>query len=185
VFGDSNLIVQQVKGDSQYLDGVLNSCRDKCLDIIKLFDTFSIKHMHREENSRENQLAQQASGYIVSHGVFCVALVSLVEHRYALRSKGKPILEDSGLLRDNEKTVLGNANQLPDNEDRLPRKADLETEPSLGKEVPGPSYGCRLQEASEPISGEENNEKSVTKKSESGNIGTPIDEEKNGADEGI
>jgi hypothetical protein len=109
----------------------------------------------------------------------------LVEHRYALRSKGKPILEDSGLLRNNEKTVLRNANQLPDNEDRLPRKADLETEPSLGKEVPGPSYGCRLQEASEPISGEENNEKSVTKKSESGNIGTPIDEEKNGADEGI
>jgi hypothetical protein len=41
VFGDSNLIVQQIKGDSQCLDGVLNSYRDKCLDIIKLFDTFS------------------------------------------------------------------------------------------------------------------------------------------------
>jgi hypothetical protein len=45
VFGDSNLIVQQVRGDSQCLDGVLNSYQDECLDIIKLFDTFSIKHI--------------------------------------------------------------------------------------------------------------------------------------------
>jgi hypothetical protein len=51
VFGDSNLIVQQIRGDSQCLDGVLNSYRDKCLDIIKLFVTFSIKHIPREENS--------------------------------------------------------------------------------------------------------------------------------------
>jgi hypothetical protein len=48
VLGDSNLIVQQIKGDSQCLDGVLNS----------LFDTFSIKHIPREENSRANRLAQ-------------------------------------------------------------------------------------------------------------------------------
>jgi ribonuclease HI len=70
VFGDSNLIVQQIRGDSQCLDRVLNSYRDKCLDIIKLFDTFSIKHIPREENSRANRLAHQASGYIVSQGDF-------------------------------------------------------------------------------------------------------------------
>jgi ribonuclease HI len=35
VFGDSNLFVQQIREDSQCLDGVLNSYRDKCLDIIK------------------------------------------------------------------------------------------------------------------------------------------------------
>jgi hypothetical protein len=92
MIGDPNLIVQQVKGDSQCLDGVLNSYRDKCLDIIKLFDTFSIKHIPQEENSRVNRLAQQALGYIVSQAVFWVASVSLVEHRYSLRSKGKPIL---------------------------------------------------------------------------------------------
>jgi hypothetical protein len=74
---------------------VLNSYWDKCLDIINLFDTFRIKHIPREENSRVNRLAQQASGYIVSQGVFWVASVSLVEHRYALRSKGKLTLEDS------------------------------------------------------------------------------------------
>jgi hypothetical protein len=41
--------------------------------------------------------------YIVRQGVFWVASVSSVEHRYALRSKGKPILEDSDRLRDKEK----------------------------------------------------------------------------------
>jgi ribonuclease HI len=58
VFGDSNLIMQQIRGGSQCLDGVLNSHWDKYLDIIKLFDTFSIKHIRREENSQANQLAQ-------------------------------------------------------------------------------------------------------------------------------
>jgi ribonuclease HI len=62
VFGDSNLIMQQIRGDSQCLDGVLNFYRDRFLDIIKLFDTFSINHIPREENSRANQLVQQASG---------------------------------------------------------------------------------------------------------------------------
>jgi hypothetical protein len=70
-----------------------------------------------------------------------------------------------------EKPVLGNANQLPGNVDQLSGKADPETEP-------GPSYGCGLQEELEPILGKENNEESVTKKSESGNVGSPIDEEK-------
>jgi ribonuclease HI len=95
VFGDSNLIVQEIRGDSQCLDGVLNSYRDRCLDIIKLFDMFSIKHIPQEENIQANQLAKQALAYVVSQGVFCVALVCLVEHMYVLRSKGKPVLENS------------------------------------------------------------------------------------------
>jgi hypothetical protein len=66
MFRDSKLIVQQIKGVSQCLDGVLNSYRDKSLDIIKLFYTFSIKHIPWEKNSQANRLAQQASGYIVS-----------------------------------------------------------------------------------------------------------------------
>jgi hypothetical protein len=50
------------------------------MDIIELFDTFSIKHIPQEENIRANQLAQQASDYVVSQGVFWVASFSLVEH---------------------------------------------------------------------------------------------------------
>jgi hypothetical protein len=72
---------------------VLNSYRDRCLDIIKLFDTFIIKHIPQKENSRTNRLAQQVSGYVVTQGVFWVTSVSLVENRYAIRSKGKPMLE--------------------------------------------------------------------------------------------
>jgi hypothetical protein len=139
VFGDSNLIMQQIRGDSQCLDRVLNSYWDKCLGIIKLFDTFSMKHIPREENSRVNQLAQQASGYVVSQGVFWVASVSLVDHRYALRSKGNLILEDSDRLRDTEKPISDNAKQLPGNTDRLLGKTDLEsgrTESELGKIEP-------------------------------------------------
>jgi hypothetical protein len=199
---------------------VLNSYRDKCLDFIKLFNTFSIKHIPREDNSRANRLAQQASSYIVSQGVFWVALVCLVEHRYALRSKGKPILEDSDRLRgkekpisgnakqlpgntdqlsgkiesgsgrteselrktklssSEEKPVLGNTNQLSGNVDRLSGKANLGTELGSGKAEPGPRYVCGLRKELEPILAKEGNEESVTKKGESGNVGSPIDEEK-------
>jgi hypothetical protein len=144
----------------------------------------------------------------------------LVEHRYALRSRGKLILEDLGWLRDKEKLilgkakwlpgntdwfsrklelesgrtkselgkaelssckeklVLGNTNQLPSNIDRLSGKADPETEPSSGKVELGPSYGYGLREEMEPILGKEDNEESVTKNSESANVGSPVDEEK-------
>jgi hypothetical protein len=183
-----------------------------------LFDTFSIKHIPREENSRANWLVQQDSGYVVSQGVFWVASVSLVEHKYALRSKGKSILEDSDRLRGKEKPipgnskrlpgnpdrllgkiepqsgrtelepgktrpgsgkekpVQGNTNQLPGNVDRLSGKADPGAKSILDKAEPGPSYGCGLWEELEPISGREDNEESVTKKCESGNVGSSIDE---------
>jgi hypothetical protein len=105
---------------------VLDSYRDRCLDIIKLFNTFSIKHIPREENGRANRSAQQASGYIVSQGVFWVASVSLVEHRYALRSKGKWVLENSDRLQDEVKLILDNTNCLPG-----------KTEPKSGRIEPG------------------------------------------------
>jgi hypothetical protein len=44
-----------------------------------------------------------------------------------------------------------------------------------GKAEPGPSYRCGLREGLEPISGIEDNEESVTKKSESRNVGSPVD----------
>jgi ribonuclease HI len=119
VFGDYNLIVQQIRDGSQCLDGVLNSYWNKCLGIIKLFDLFGIKHTPQEENVRANQLAQQALGHVVSQGVFWVASISLVEHKYALRSKGKLILEDLDQLWDKEKMILGNTKRLPGNTDRL------------------------------------------------------------------
>jgi hypothetical protein len=159
-------------------------------------------------------------GYIVSQGVFWVASVSLVENQYALRSKGKPILQDSDRLRDKEKPipgnekqlpgnmdrllgktesesgrteselgkmglssskeklVLGNANQLSGDVDRLSGKANPGTELGSGKAELGPSYGCKLRDELEPILCKEDNEESVTKISESRNVGPPLVEEK-------
>jgi hypothetical protein len=57
--------------------------------------------------------------------VFWVTSVCLVEHKYALRSKGKTILEDSDQLRDKEKSILGNAKQLPGNTDQLSEKTGV------------------------------------------------------------
>jgi curli biogenesis system outer membrane secretion channel CsgG len=60
----------------------------------------------------------------------------LVEHRFALRSKGKPILEDSDRLRDKEKLISGNAKRLPGNNYWLLGKIELEsgrTESGLGE----------------------------------------------------
>jgi hypothetical protein len=92
-----------------------------------IITAFSIKHIPREENNQVNRLAQQASGYIVSQGVFWVASVSLVEHWYALRSQGKLILEDLDRLWDKEKPIPGNAKRLPGNTDRLSGKIELES----------------------------------------------------------
>jgi hypothetical protein len=112
---------------------VLNSYRDICLDIIKSFDTFSIKHIPREENSWANRLAQQASGYIVSQGVFWI---SSIEHRYVFRSRGKLMTENSDQLQVEGKPI-------PDNMNRLPRKTGPEsekTEPISGKIEPEPGH---------------------------------------------
>jgi hypothetical protein len=77
-----------------------------------------------------------------------------------------------------EKPVLGNTNLLPGNVDWLSGKADLGAKSGADKAEPGLSYGCGIQEELEPISGKEDNEESFTKKSESGNDGSHVDEEK-------
>ncbi len=86
-FGDSELVVQQVAG-AYCLDGSLNSYLDRCLDIIASFDNFAIRHIGRHDNSRANDLAQQASGYNVKRGVFLI-LEELVLDFRSLSEIGK------------------------------------------------------------------------------------------------
>jgi hypothetical protein len=114
-----------------------------------LFETFSIKHIAQEENSRVNQLAQRASSYVVSQGVFWVASVNLVEHKYALRNEGKLILEDLDQLRDKEKPILCNTKQLLGNMDWLPRK----TEPESGRIESEPG---KIELSEKPVLGNAN-----------------------------
>jgi ribonuclease HI len=50
-FDNSLLVVQQVSGECQCLEGSLNTYLDKCLDVIKLnFDEFCIHYIPRHEN---------------------------------------------------------------------------------------------------------------------------------------
>jgi hypothetical protein len=139
---------------------VLNSYRDRCLDIIKLLDTFSIKHIPQEENSRANRLAQQASGYVVTQGVFWVTLVSLVENKYTLRSKGKPVLENSDRLRDKGKLIPDKAHRLSENSEP---KSDNTGE---------------SQDRAKLTSGNKANEEPVTKENGFEKVGSPLNEEK-------
>jgi hypothetical protein len=69
-FGDSELVVQQMKGESLCLSGELNEYRDKWLGLVENFKEFSIDHVAREGNARANALSQQASGYVIKRGKF-------------------------------------------------------------------------------------------------------------------
>jgi ribonuclease HI len=62
-FGDSLLVVQQTTDVFQCFDGSVNAYLDKCLEIIALFDNFTVQHVSRDENMVVNDLAQQASGF--------------------------------------------------------------------------------------------------------------------------
>jgi ribonuclease HI len=79
-FGDFLLVVHQVSEKYQCLDGSLNAYLDKCLDIIARFDEFSIHHIYRHENSKANDLAQQASGYNVSNKNFSIIRKPMCMH---------------------------------------------------------------------------------------------------------
>jgi hypothetical protein len=61
--GDLLLVVKQIAGTFQCLDGSLNAYLDRCLKIIALFDDFTIYHVSRDENIVTNDLAHQASGF--------------------------------------------------------------------------------------------------------------------------
>jgi hypothetical protein len=70
VFGDLLLVVQQIADTFQCLDGSLNAYLDKCLEIIALFDDFTVQYDSRNENIVVNDLAQQALGFQANRGKF-------------------------------------------------------------------------------------------------------------------
>jgi hypothetical protein len=84
----------------------------------------------------------------------------LAENRYALWSKGKPMLENSDRLQDKGKLIPDKAHRLSEN-----------SEPESGNT--GES-----QDKAKLTSGKEANEESVTKINEFEKVGSPLDEEK-------
>ena len=51
-YDDSLLVVQQVAGEFQCLEGSLRACLNACLDIIDYFTKFRIRHIPRHEIKR-------------------------------------------------------------------------------------------------------------------------------------
>jgi hypothetical protein len=62
-FGDLLLVVQQIVGTFQCLNGSLNAYLDKCLKIIALLDDFTVQHIFRDKNTVTNDLAPQTLGF--------------------------------------------------------------------------------------------------------------------------
>jgi hypothetical protein len=56
-FGDSLLVMQQVAGTFQCLEGSLNAYLEKCLEIIAILNDFTIQHVSRDVNTMVNDLA--------------------------------------------------------------------------------------------------------------------------------
>jgi hypothetical protein len=70
IFSDSQLVVQQIKGEMQCMDGTLNEYREKCLEMLSNVEERNISYVSREKNVIANMLAQQALGYDVREGKF-------------------------------------------------------------------------------------------------------------------
>jgi ribonuclease HI len=71
-FGDSQLVIQQIRGESQCFDGILNEYLERCMNIIDVLESFCITYIPRAQNAKADALAQQAFGYEVSRGLFSV-----------------------------------------------------------------------------------------------------------------
>jgi ribonuclease HI len=69
-FGVSLLTVHQITSTFQCFDESLDAYIDKCLEIIALFDDFTVHHVSRDENIVANDLAHQASDFWSNRGKF-------------------------------------------------------------------------------------------------------------------
>jgi ribonuclease HI len=94
--GDSQLVVQQVLGESQCSNSTLNQYLELCKQLVRGLDTFSIRHVGREDNKAANRLAQQASGYEVRRGK-----ISVLEETI---SCGAINADESAVTRENNTT---------------------------------------------------------------------------------
>jgi hypothetical protein len=56
-FENSLLVMQQIAGTFQCFNGSLNAYLDECLEIIAVFDDFTVQHVSRDENTVANDLA--------------------------------------------------------------------------------------------------------------------------------
>ena len=63
VFGDSQLVINQLIGLYECKDDVLKTYYDHCRELLDGFSSVTIKHIPMCQNQEANRLAQSASGY--------------------------------------------------------------------------------------------------------------------------
>ena len=63
VFGDSQLVINQLIGVYECKDEVLRKYYDECKKLIDNFSSISFQYIPRAQNQEANRLAQNASGY--------------------------------------------------------------------------------------------------------------------------
>ena len=63
VFGDSQLVINQLISLYECKDDILKGYYDKCWDLLDEFTFVTLKHIPRAQNQEANRLAQSASGY--------------------------------------------------------------------------------------------------------------------------
>ena len=70
IFGDSQLIINQLIGLFECKEDTLKGYYDECQKLLKGFLHISFQHISRAQNQETNRLAQSASGYRVFREVF-------------------------------------------------------------------------------------------------------------------
>ena len=63
VFGDSQLVINQLIGLYECKDDILRGYYDECQKLLKEFPHISFQHIPRAQNQEANRLAKSASGY--------------------------------------------------------------------------------------------------------------------------
>lgn len=102
VWGDSLLIIQQVKGEYQCKDPILAQYCGVTQNFSRTFEWIAFHHVYREENKGANYLAQIASGYKKSSdNEDCMEVIELLkpssdhtEINHVNSDEGQPQEED-------------------------------------------------------------------------------------------
>jgi ribonuclease HI len=110
--GDSNLVIQQIKGECGYLDKTLNEYLEQCLDILRLLDSFRRSHISSEDNRRANILAHQVSEYEVKRGPFMVKEKPMVALEDVTNGKSVEVVDKVGLATGARPTEIPNEGKV-------------------------------------------------------------------------
>jgi ribonuclease HI len=63
IFGDSQLVINQLAGEYECKDNILRVYHEECLRLLRAFKIVKLEYIPKCRNSEANWLAQRASGY--------------------------------------------------------------------------------------------------------------------------